>query len=172
MLRYNSIFYSLFLALLIGCISYTKPNSKKVFKDGVNMLYGEITRDDLFSEYPVWYDNYVDYKPDSTVIRSLSIPHPGLKIEIFLGTWCSDSQREVPKFYKIVDESKFIENGQIKIWAVDRNKSLDSGLTDERGITNVATFILYMNEMEIGRLIEEPEHDNIETDLLSILGGS
>ena len=170
--RYNYIFFSLFITILLGCISYTKPNSKKVFRDGANMLYGEITRDDLFSEYPAWYDNYVDYEPDSAVISSLSNPNPDLKIEIFLGTWCSDSRREVPKFYKIVDESKFVENGQIKLWAVDRSKSLDSGLTDEREITNVATFILYKNETEIGRIIEQPEHDNIEKDLFSIIWGS
>ena len=69
--RYNYIFFSLFITILLGCISYTKPNSKKVFRDGANMLYGEITRDDLFSEYPAWYDNYVDYEPDSAVIRKI-----------------------------------------------------------------------------------------------------
>ncbi len=170
--RYKSLFICIILSLFLGCISYNKPNSKKVFKDGVNILYGEITRDDLFSEYPAWLDNYLDYEPDSTIIDSLSVPYPDLKVEIFLGTWCSDSRREVPRFFKTVDESKFVENNQIKLWAVDRSKSLESGLTDERGIISVSTFILYRNETEIGRIIERPENDNIETDLLSIIEGS
>jgi hypothetical protein len=162
----------LLLAFLVGCISYTKPNSKKVFKDGVNILYGQITRDDLFSEYPAWYENYVDYVPDSIIVNTLSVPNPDLKIEIFMGTWCSDSRREVPRFFKTVDKSKFVQNNQIKIWAVDRNKSLDSGLTDERGVTIVSTFIFYRNDKEIGRLIEQPENENIEADILSIIKGS
>ena len=172
MLHYKYLICFLIIVLLIGCISYTKPNSKKVFKDGVNMLYGEITRDDLFSEYPAWLDNYVDYQPDSSVIASLSTPHPDLKVEIFLGTWCSDSRREVPRFFKTVDESKFIQNNQIILWAVDRNKSLESGLTDQKGIETVSTFILYRQDSEIGRIIEMPENENIEADLLQIIQGS
>jgi hypothetical protein len=168
--KYTSIF--LILALIYGCIAYTKPDSKKVFKDGVNMLYGEITREDLFSEYPEWLDNYRDYHPDGSVVLALSERHPDLKVEIFLGTWCSDSRREVPKFFKIVDESGFIENHQIKLWAVDRDKSLDSGLTERREIVSVSTFIFYRNNFEIGRIIEMPENENIETDILNIIQGS
>jgi hypothetical protein len=172
MYRYKSLIVCVVFLLFFGCISYTKPDSKKVFKDGVNMLYDEITRDELFSEYPAWHDNYVDYEPDSSIINALSAPHPDLKIEIFLGTWCSDSRREVPRFFKTVDESKFVQNNQIKLWAVDRSKSLESGLTDERGIVSVSTFIIYKKDTEIGRIIEQPENENIETDLLSIIQGS
>ena len=172
MYRYKSILFSIILAFLIGCISYTKPDSKKIFRDGVNMLYGQITRDDLFAEFPAWLDNYVDYVPDSSIITSLSAPHPDLKVEVFLGTWCSDSRREVPRFFKTVDESKFVQNSQITVWAVDRNKSLDSNLTDERDIFIVSTFILFRNDKEIGRIVESPESDNIETDLLTIIMGS
>ena len=172
MQHYKLLVLVLLPALLVGCISYTKQNSKKVFKDGVNILYGQITRDDLFSEYPAWYENYVDYVPDSTIVNTLSVPKPDLKIEIFMGTWCSDSRREVPRFFKTVDKSKFVQNNQIKIWAVDRNKSLDSGLTEERGITIVSTFILYRNDKEIGRIIEQPENENIEMDILLIIKGS
>jgi len=168
--RYLACFF--IIVLLIGCISYTKPNSKKVFKDGVNMLYGEITRDDLFSEYPAWLDNYEDYQPDSLVIASLSTPHSDIEVEIFLGTWCSDSRREVPRFFKAVDESKFINMNQIKLWAVDRDKSLDSGLTDQREIESISTFIVYRNDTEIGRIVEMPDNENIEADLLQIIQGT
>jgi hypothetical protein len=158
--------------LLSACISYTKPDSKKVFRDGVNMLYGEISRDDLFSEYPAWLDRYTEYQPDSTIIQGLSSTHPDLRIEIFLGTWCSDSRREVPRFFKTVDVSNFVKNDQIKLWAVDREKSLDSNLTEKRGIVSVSTFIFYRNESEIGRIIEMPDNENIEADILQIIRGN
>lgn len=160
------------ILLLTACVPYTKDDSKKVFKDGVNMLYGEISRDDLFSEFPPWLDNYNHYQPDSTVITSLSKPHPEIQIEIFLGTWCSDSRREVPRFYKTVDESGFVTSNQIKLWAVDRNKSLDTDLAEQRGIESVSTFIFYKNETEIGRIIEMPDHENIEADILQIVEGN
>ena len=171
MYLYKFLFSYIIFVLLIGCISHTKPDSKKIFKDGVNILYGEISRDDLFSEYPAWQDNYVDYEPDSAIIMSLSVPQPDVTIEVFMGTWCSDSRREVPRFFKTVDKSKFINNSQIRIWAVDRHKILESGLTEKRGIISVSTFILFRNDIEIGRIVEQPENENIETDILSILEG-
>jgi hypothetical protein len=114
----------------------------------------------------------MEYEPDSTVISELSTPHSDLRIEIFMGTWCSDSRREIPRFFKTIDISKCVNNNQIKMWAVDWDKSLDSGLTDEREIESVSTFIFYRNESEIGRIIEQPDHENIETDILSIIKGS
>lgn len=167
--RYNLNFLPLVLVLMMGCIPYTKENSKKVFRDGVNMLYGEITPEDLFSEYPTWRDYYVSYEPDSIVISSLSAPHPDLKIEVFMGTWCSDSRREIPRFFKTIDLSNCVNDDQIRMWAVDLDKSLDSGLTEERNIISVSTFIFYRDNQEIGRIIEQPDHENIETDILSII---
>ena len=169
--RYNLSFFLLALILITGCIPYTKQNSKKVFRDGVNMLYGEITPEDLFSEYPTWRDDYMRYEPDSTIISELSSAHPDLKIEVFMGTWCSDSRREIPRFFKTIDLSKCVQKDQIKMWAVDRDKSLESGLTDEREIVSVSTFIFYRNDNEIGRIIEQPDHENLETDILSIVKG-
>jgi len=169
--RYKFLFFFLVLILITGCIPYSKHNSKKVFRDGVNMLYGEITPEDLFSEYPAWREDYMRYEPDSTVISGLSVTHPDLKIEVFMGTWCSDSRREIPRFFKIIDVSNCVNGDRIKMWAVDRDKSLDSGLTAERNIESVSTFIFYRNEKEIGRIIEQPEHENIETDILSIIMG-
>ena len=166
------VVFLLFLAFMSGPISCGKPISKKVFEDGVDMLLGEITRDDLFLEFPDWYENYSEYKPDSTIINALSEPHPDLNIEIFMGTWCSDSRREVPRFFKTLDESNFADNDQIRLWAVDKNKSLESGLTEEKNILNVATFIFYRNEKEIGRIIEQTDHGNIESDILSIIKGT
>ena len=160
------------IVVFLGCISHTKSNSKKIFKDGVNMLYGEISREDLFSEYPAWEENYEDYQPDSLVIKSIPSPNPNLKVEIFLGTWCSDSRREVPRFFKIVDESKFVDKQRVKIWAVDRDKSLDSDLTEKRKIVSVSTFIFYRNNTEIGRIVEMPENENIESDILMIVQGN
>ena len=89
-----------------------------------------------------------------------------------MGTWCNDSEREVPRFLKIVDESKFILPDNIKLWAVDRNKSLASGITQEKSITRVATFIFLVDNEEIGRIIESPKSGRLEEDIRAIVNGN
>lgn len=142
-----------------------------MFRNGVNMLYGQITREDLFNEFPSWKSKYDDYNPDKNIIGSLPERQKDLKVEIYLGTWCGDSKREVPRFFKITDQSHFIDQKNISIWAVDRSKSLDSGLTEKKNIELVATFIFLKNEIEIGRIIESPINDLLEEDILAIMRG-
>ncbi len=134
MSRFKSIFSVLLVTAISACLSTTALNSKKVFRNGVNMLYGQITREDLFNEFPSWKSKYDDYNPDKNIIGSLPERQKDLKVEIYLGTWCGDSKREVPRFFKITDQSHFIDQKNISIWAVDRSKSLDSGLTEKKNI--------------------------------------
>src|SRR5512140_3208127 len=49
---------------------------------------------------------------------------------VFLGTWCPDSRREVPRFLKVADEAG-IPPERIKLYALDRTKKSDDGLTSQ-----------------------------------------
>ena len=60
----------------------------------------------------------------------------------------------------------------IKLWAVDRNKSLGSGITQEKSITRVATFIFLVDNEEIGRIIESPKSGRLEEDIRAIVNGN
>ena len=38
-------------------------------------------------------------------------PHlKGLKIKVFMGTWCEDSQREIPHFFKLLEQRRYYQN--------------------------------------------------------------
>jgi hypothetical protein len=160
----------LFLSGQAACLSSAAQHSNKVFLSGVNLLYGPVSQTELFREYPAWEENFDNYKPDPALLDTLSrFADKGLKSEIFLGTWCGDSRREVPRFLKIVERSGFLSPDSIFLWAVDRNKELDNGLTQKRDISRVATFIIFFHGQEIGRMVERPQTASLEQDILNIL---
>ena len=51
--------------------------------------------------------NYVapEYKTDEEVIAKLKPIINNYTIKGFMGTWCGDSKRNVPRFYKILEET-------------------------------------------------------------------
>ena len=155
--------------IFAGCLASRSTNSNKVFRTGVNMLYGDISRQELFEEYPNWKERYDDYVPDALYMDSLSQKYPAVSIEIFLGTWCGDSRREVPRFLRITDASNIVAADSIRIWAVDRDKHLESGLAREKNIERVATFVFLKQGKEIGRITERPVGDSLEEDILEIM---
>ena len=73
-------------------------------------LLGQIEAGQLGEEpYAEWYrDGYVDYQPNPAVIEQLQAAvWDGVEITAFFGTWCGDSQREVPRLVKILDLLEF-----------------------------------------------------------------
>ena len=92
------------------------------------------------------------------------------RVEVYLGTWCPDSLREVPKFLKIVDElkSKYGKDLAVSFYALDRDKQKPADLIAGKDIEKVATFIVYRGDNELGRIIEKPK-GLLEDDLLALL---
>ncbi|NBW35496.1 MAG: thioredoxin [Cytophagia bacterium] len=139
-------------------------------------LLGLWSRDSLIaSPYKNWFEpNYKSYLPDVKLIEKLrKVFTPEVTIEIYFGTWCSDSKRDVPRFFKILDEVSFSDN-QIKLIAVDADenyKQSPGGETVGKGIYRVATFRVLKNGVELGRITEHPVY-TLEDDLLKILSGT
>ena len=122
--------------------------------------------------YKNWYQpGYDNYVPDSSTILVLKGLLNDKKIDIFLGTWCGDSRREVPRMMKILTKAG-VDQKQIRLIFVSNESSSykQSPQHEETGknIKKVPTFIVYENEQEIGRIIEYPVV-SLEKDLLSIL---
>jgi len=84
-----------------------------------------------------------------------------------MGTWCSDSRREVPRFIKILDLSEFEQN-KIQIINLNREKESPGHEEKEKNIDFVPTFIINKNNNEIGRIVEFPII-TLESDLFNIL---
>lgn len=158
------------LLMLLGC----KEIVNKVTiddKTGRPMLVG-ITDRSAFElpDFTDWYNNeYIGYEPDEFILEQIKELSDSIDIQIFMGTWCSDSRREVPRFLKILDVSEFEQN-KLQIINVDRKKKSPTHEEKDKDINFVPTFIINKNGNETGRIVEFPII-TLESDLLSILLG-
>lgn len=135
-----------------------------------DFLLGSIQRADLESgAYKTWFaENYEAHSLENNLVSNLEKAFQEIEVTVFMGTWCSDSQREVPAFFKILDALKVDVN--IDMIAVDKDKLAPDGSATEAGITHVPTFIFGRNGKEINRIVEFPVI-SLEQDILAILQG-
>ena len=135
------------------------------------ILLGYQTRSQFQKEpFNTWYDyEYSNYEYDKNLVDNLR--KMGIKthsIVLVLGTWCSDSQREVPRLMKILDAAGFPEN-RLKILSLTKSKESPGGEEMQFAIKKVPTIILYKYGKEIGRIVETPTNGSIERDLYDII---
>lgn len=167
----------LFLGILFtgfGLQSQTL-NHEVTYAEGRKMLLGKCNREGLNKEaYKEWFDkNYEAHAIDAAVLEKCKDKLDGIEIQIFMGTWCGDSRREVPRFYKVMDELGVGED-QISLINLNRGaeKTKQSPTHEEVGklIHRVPTFIVMKEGKEIGRIVETPV-TSFEIDLAQILHG-
>jgi len=148
-------------------------NQEVILENQQPFLLGEITAKTLSSNsYRSWYEqNFENYEADQNKIDVLKDKLSSFNILVFMGTWCGDSKREVPRFLKILELADFpLEN--LKIVALDKRKESykKSPQGEEWGlnIRRVPTFIFYKNGKEVNRIIETPV-TSLEDDILKII---
>jgi len=140
---------------------------------GNEKLLGQINRKGLTSNtFNSWYsENYDDYLTNDKIISVLKDSLKQYHIKVFLGTWCGDSRREVPRFYNILDAANFPES-QLDVIAVDRTEEAykQSPNAEEKGLNihRVPTFIFYKEGKEVNRIVEFPK-ETLERDILNII---
>jgi thiol-disulfide isomerase/thioredoxin len=121
-----------------------------------------------------WFlPNYQNYQPDSLLLPEINKLLKGKELQIFLGTWCGDSKREVPRMLKILAAAGF-DSSKLQLIFVnntaDQYKKSPGHEEQGKNIVRVPTLIVYKDKTEIGRFIEYPK-ESIEKDLLKILQG-
>jgi cyclophilin family peptidyl-prolyl cis-trans isomerase/HEAT repeat protein/thiol-disulfide isomerase/thioredoxin len=123
----------------------------------------------MVARIPDYAQRRDSYKFDPTVVEMMKdYVHEGDRVEVFMGTWCDDSQREVPKFLRIMDELKTLGVSlPASFVAVDRSKQQPAALLANRHVEKVATFIYYRGDRELGRIVERPV-GVFEDDLLAL----
>lgn len=147
-----------------------QPNSSKP-----GILYGAVQQTDLQKPpYNKWFDSiYAAYDPSPVVISKIAKQQlKDIRIEIFFGTWCGDSRREVPRFLKIMDRLA-VPALTISLVATGSDSLYKQSPQHEeagKGIFRVPVFIIYRNGTEIARINEFPVM-SLEKDLAAILAG-
>jgi hypothetical protein len=110
---------------------------------------------------------YQAYEADRQIMAELAEVENEPEIILVLGTWCSDSREQVPRFYRILDDAG-LPDDRITLICVDGNKTGGDVSIDHLDIEFVPTFIFYREGEEIGRIIETPGI-SLETDILNII---
>lgn len=135
-------------------------------------LLGACTRSQLEqAPFNTWFQtNYAHYKVDSTIADQLRSQLADRTFTIFMGTWCGDSKREVPRIFRILDYCG-VAPSRIRLIMVSHADSTykQSPGHEERGmdIFKVPDLLVYYKGREEGRIIESPVV-SLEKDLLDI----
>ena len=139
-------------------------------KTGKPMLLGKITIEELQQEpFAEWYQMESDgYEVDTELTNAISNPGQ-YTYEVFLGTWCGDSRREVPRMEKIFSEMG-IDMSNVLIVTLDRDKISPNDEQEGKDIRYVPTLIVSKDNQEIGRIVESPSSETatLESDLFEI----
>jgi len=137
-------FIFLFLALFTSFPIFSSSNS---------LLIGDLTKDELFLKDDIFYKNYLsaEYYQFNKIIDL-----DGISVKILFGTWCHDSQREIPKLLKMLDDIN-LKPEMISLIGLDYDKNEPLNRGKILGIKRTPTIIFYKDEIEIGRIEETPK---------------
>jgi len=140
------------------------------FSDQSTWLLGYFAKDQMTRPpYSEWFlKGYDDYQFNADAVNKLAdISKNDITIKIVLGTWCPDSRREVPRFMRVLDLWQFPAD-KVTFIGVDNAKLSPVGEYEKLDIQRVPTFIFYRNNIESGRIIENPV-TSLEQDMVNIL---
>ncbi len=156
---------------LVTPSSSTDFNKLAISEEDEEILLGRIDRKGLQREqFKPWFDSiYNNYNVDTTLVAKVKPLLDDIDVRIFMGTWCEDSQREIPALFKVLDETNFNDE-DLYLTAVNRVKTTPQGLEKNYNIEYVPTIILFTGDTELGRIVEYPQ-ESLEKDMYAILSG-
>ena len=137
--------------------------------DGGMMLLGPINAQGLNQEpYSLWFEeNTKAYTPDMTVVEEIKPLLKSCYIKVFMGTWCEDSQREVPALMKLLNLTEF-DQSQLEIIAMTHDKDTPENYEADYEIEFIPTIMFFKDGAELNRIVEYTQ-ETMELDLLKIL---
>ncbi len=130
-------------------------------------MVGSITREQILLGNPEWSAVVASYAPAPEAIDKLKRLDRPVHIEVFLGTWCPDSQRHVSEFFKVLDlaDTPMLIAAYI---GIPKQKEARPEYYGGKDIQRIPTFIITADGQEKGRIIEIPVK-SVEQDLVDIL---
>lgn len=142
------VFGGLLLCVLFSC------QSNSITMSSTEELVGDVSPQQLLASQPSFMLEYQAYQPQASEVAAIK-RITGKTITVLFGTWCHDSEREVPRLLKLFDAAQ-LNYDNIQLIAVNRNKQEPSGRYHKLKLRYTPTIILYDGEKELGRVIEKP----------------
>ena len=119
-------------------------------RHGANeLLTGDIKVAQLFGAHPGFAQGYETFEPEP-----LELPED-LTVWLFFGTWCHDSQREVPRLLKLLGAAG-LGDENLRLIGLDYRKREPRGRAAEFNVRYTPTAIFIRGDVEVGRIVERP----------------
>lgn len=160
---------SLLITLLIfTACGTTKQHHTATVNKNDNLVGIAVKSDFQKPPFLEWFtENYATYDLDIQTVNTLKPLLKDVEIKAVMATWCGDSRREVPHFYKLLDAVDY-NYKNLQMICVNRDKETPNNEQVGLDIQRVPTFIFYKNGVEINRFVEYPV-ETLEKDFLKIL---
>jgi hypothetical protein len=154
------------------------PDAGKPAPGTPRVLLGPLTRQQVEAAVPSWVQAGIEAEPDLAAARALAAVEPGAEVTVLLGTWCSDSRREVSRLWRALDAIGADGSGgpggglpfTLAYIGVDEAKRQPAAAVAAAGLRYVPTLIVRRDGREVGRIVEQAPH-GVEVDLLALLDG-
>lgn len=166
--------YTIIIAGLFFSTSFLNAQTEFQDKKGNTHLWGAFELDKLqTAPFDEWYkEQYNKFTTDLSKVNWAENLE-NYQIDIYLGTWCGDSKKWVPRFIKMWEELG-LDHDQIHFIGLHRNaefrKQGPNGEEKGKGIHRVPTFIFSQDGVEQARIVESPKNDLV-TDVQQIALG-
>ena len=125
---------------------------------------GDISHAELLERHEVFKRNYDAYE----VPAGINGLPADLEVKILFGTWCHDSEREVPRMLKLLAASGVREEN-ISLIALNIRKEEPQGRAKALRVDYTPTFIFFSDGKEQTRIVERPTN-SLEKDLSALFG--
>ena len=139
------------------------PQSLEAMADRYRYPLGDISHAELLERHEVFKRNYDAYE----VTAGIDGLPADLKVKILFGTWCHDSEREVPRMLKLLSASG-VKEANISLISLDIRKEEPEGRAKALDVRFTPTFIFLTGGTEMGRIVERP-NVNLEHDIKAML---
>ena len=181
----RQIILLLVFSLAVGC---NQPTKKKINEsqtqekvviptsllgkdwEGNEILVGSVTYAQMTQYTEAWFDKEYDfYRINEERLEKIKPLLKDKRVVLIMGTWCEDSQREVPGMMKILNQAGF-NTAEMEIIAIDEDKRTKEGLEKAYNLAYIPALIFFEGEKEMNRIVEFPIN-SLEQDILDILSG-
>ncbi|WP_064435520.1 TlpA family protein disulfide reductase [Pseudoalteromonas neustonica] len=141
---------NLLMLCTLVCLSWSASASDEA------PFSGDISASTLLADYNKFsqeYERFTATSDELELIQKLA----GKDILVLFGTWCHDSQREVPRLLKLLEKSKVAVNS-LQLIAVGYNKKDPAGVAPAHELKYTATMIVMQEGKELSRVVEKPKN--------------
>ena len=155
------------LLMLNACTNQTfssDENNTDIHQSADINRVGPISADELIDGYNKFAEQKASFEPDESDLRLIK-QLQGFDLIVFFGLWCHDSEREVPRLLKLIEQSE-VQLNSLQLIALNQKKELTEEHQNSFKVDYTPTFFVMQEGQVLATMVEKPEQ-SIAKDLLS-----